>query len=36
MLSITEAAVKKRLQRAREKMKEMDKEYSGGMIYETK
>ena len=36
MLSVTEAAVKKRLQRAREKMKEMDKEYSGGMIYETK
>ncbi len=36
MLSVTEAAVKKRLQRAREKMKEMDKEYSGGMIYETR
>ncbi len=36
MLSVTEAAVKKRLQRAREKMKEMDKEYSGGLIYETR
>lgn len=36
MLSVSEAAVKKRLQRAREKLKLMDYEITGGMVYETK
>ena len=34
LLSISEAAVKKRLQRAREKLKLMDNEFSGGMVYD--
>ena len=36
MLSISEAAVKKRLQRAREKLKLMDEEITGGVVYETR
>lgn len=36
MLSVTEAAVKKRLQRAREKMELMENELMGGMICETR
>ena len=36
MLSISEAAVKKRLQRAREKLRLMDEGFIGGMVYEAK
>lgn len=36
ILSISETAVKKRLQRAREKMKNCNEQYSGGVAYETR
>ena len=36
MISISEAAVKKRLQRAREKLRLMDEGFIGGMVYEAK
>lgn len=36
ILSISETAVKKRLQRAREKMKICNEQYSGGVAYETR
>ena len=36
ILSISETAVKKRLQRAREKMKIFNEQYSGGAVYETR
>ncbi len=36
LLSLSEMAVKKRLQRAREKMRLMEEELAGGMIYEAR
>ena len=36
ILSISETAVKKRLQRGREKMKLYNDQYSGGLAYETR